>query len=381
MPSFDLIVTAAGSSMRFNSDSNIQTKKECVLIGNKSVLRLALEPFLKLDGLSKVVITYPEGHRDDITNALGDIVLPQRVTLSLVQGGKTRTESVRNACLFLLEKKTESSLIAIHDGARPYIKTELIERILNNAEKFGSSAPALRLTDAIKSTDGDEVISSLDRSRLVRLQTPQIFERRKLLDIYSSMADDESYQDDTEPYLLHGGKCFIIEGDEENIKITYRNDLGRKRMRVGFGNDIHRLEEGRNLILGGVILPHTKGEVAHSDGDALIHAVIDAILGASALGDIGHFFPPEDEKWKDSDSRDLLRIILGKVQPEIINVDATVTLEGFKLAPYILPIRESLSSLLGVEISRVSVKAKTNEGLDSLGEGKAVKAEVVILLN
>ncbi len=381
MPSFDLIVTAAGSSLRFNSDSNTKAKKECVLIDGRSVLRLALEPFLSLEGLSRVVITYPEGHKNDIINALGNIMLPDGVTLTLIQGGKNRTESVRNACLFLIEEKTQSSFIAIHDGARPYIRKELIEKILCNAEKYGASAPALKLTDAIKVTEGNEVTVSLDRSKLVRLQTPQIFNSKKLLDIYANMSPDESYQDDTEPYIMNGGKCFFTDGDDKNIKITYRSDLRRNEMRIGMGNDIHRLEEGRKLSLGGVVLPHTRGEVAHSDGDVLIHAVIDAILGASALGDIGCYFPPEDDRWKNSDSRELLKIILDTVHPDIINLDATITLEGFKLAPHIKTIRESLSSLLGVDVSKVSVKAKTNEGLDSLGEGKAVKAEVVILLN
>ena len=152
-------------------------------------------------------------------------------------------------------------------------------------------------------------------------------------------------------------------------------------MRIGFGNDIHRLEEGRKLFLGGINLPYEKGCVAHSDGDVLIHALIDSILGALALGDIGTFFPPEDNKYKDIDSKLLLGYILEKAKPEFINIDATITLEGFKLKPYILEIRESISKLCSIEISQVSVKAKTNEGLDSLGSKEAIKAEVVVLLN
>lgn len=152
-------------------------------------------------------------------------------------------------------------------------------------------------------------------------------------------------------------------------------------MRIGFGNDIHRLAEGRGLYLGGVKLDWTKGEVAHSDGDVLIHAVIDAILGALALGDIGTFFPPSDNKWKDADSKELLKTILSMAKPDIINLDATVTLEGFRLNPHIQEIKNSLSSLLEIPYERVSVKAKTNEGLDALGRGEAIKAEVVVLVN
>ena len=152
-------------------------------------------------------------------------------------------------------------------------------------------------------------------------------------------------------------------------------------MRIGFGNDIHRLVEGRPLVLGGLKLPHSKGEDAHSDGDFLIHALIDAILGALALGDIGAYFPPEDEKYRNADSRILLEYVLEKAKPEFINIDAVITLEGFKLRPYILEIRNTLASICNVDIDKLSVKAKTNEGLDALGEKRAIKAEVVVLLN
>lgn len=152
-------------------------------------------------------------------------------------------------------------------------------------------------------------------------------------------------------------------------------------MRVGFGNDIHRLEEGRKLFVGGVLLPHTKGAVAHSDGDVLIHALIDAILGALSKGDIGTFFPPEDKKYKGIDSKLLLGEILKITNPEFVNIDAVITLEGFKLLPYKNQIRESIAELCKIDVDRVSVKAKTNEGLDALGKGEAIKAEVILLLN
>lgn len=152
-------------------------------------------------------------------------------------------------------------------------------------------------------------------------------------------------------------------------------------MRVGFGNDIHRLEEGRKLFVGGILLPHTKGAVAHSDGDVLIHALIDAILGALSKGDIGTFFPPEDKKYKDIDSKLLLGEILKITNPEFVNIDAVITLEGFKLLPYKNQIRESIAELCKIDVDRVSVKAKTNEGLDALGKGEAIKAEVILLLN
>lgn len=151
-------------------------------------------------------------------------------------------------------------------------------------------------------------------------------------------------------------------------------------MRIGFGNDIHRLAEGRALMLGGIAIPSKKGEVAHSDGDVLLHALIDALLGAKALGDIGALFPPSDAKYKDADSKELLKKVLELTKPEIINIDATITLEAPKLRGYIDSIRESLSELLSIDASRVSIKAKTNEGLGEIGSGAAIKAECIILI-
>ncbi len=382
MYSFDLILTCAGKSTRFNNGSDCHIKKECALIDGKSVLFLALSPFLTFKELRNVVVTYPKGEKDDVVNALKDVSLPEGVILNYVEGGSSRTESIKNAILFLDKAETKSSLVAIHDGARPFVTTGLISSVLENALKYGGSVPALKLTDAIKTVDGQFITSSVDRNKLVRVQTPQIFESRRIISIYKNMKDDESFQDDAEPYVLYGGKCYVTEGDEKNRKITYKEDLEEKKiMRVGFGNDIHRLVEGRKFYLGGVVLPCSKGEEAHSDGDVLLHALIDALLGAKAKGDIGGFFPPEDKKWKDADSRELLKKILEVLSPEIINVDATITLEHFKLAPYINDIRKSLSELLSLDVSRISVKAKTNEGLDAIGEGKAVKAEVVVLVN
>lgn len=152
-------------------------------------------------------------------------------------------------------------------------------------------------------------------------------------------------------------------------------------MRIGFGNDIHRLAEGRALMLGGIAIPSKLGEVAHSDGDVLLHALIDALLGAKALGDIGALFPPSDAKCKDADSKELLKKVLELTKPEIINIDATITLEAPKLRGYIDSIRESLSELLSIDVSRISIKAKTNEGLGEIGSGAAIKAECIILID
>ena len=151
-------------------------------------------------------------------------------------------------------------------------------------------------------------------------------------------------------------------------------------MRIGIGNDIHRLIEGRPLILGGVEIPYSKGEEAHSDGDVLVHAIIDAILGACAKGDIGRLFPPSDERYKDADSLKLLKQTVEYTGAKIINLDSSITLEEPKLSPYISAMRERIAEVLSIDIDRVSIKAKTNEGLDETGKGNAVSAIAVVLV-
>lgn len=151
-------------------------------------------------------------------------------------------------------------------------------------------------------------------------------------------------------------------------------------MRIGIGNDIHRLIEGRPLILGGVEIPYSKGEDAHSDGDVLVHAIIDAILGACAKGDIGTLFPPSDERYKNADSLQLLKQAAEYTGAKIINIDSSITLEEPKLRPYITTMRERIAEVLSIDIDRVSIKAKTNEGLDETGKGNAVSAIAVILV-
>ena len=151
-------------------------------------------------------------------------------------------------------------------------------------------------------------------------------------------------------------------------------------MRIGIGNDIHRLIEGRPLILGGVEIPYSKGEDAHSDGDVLVHAIIDAILGACSKGDIGRLFPPSDERYKDADSLKLLKQTVEYTGAKIINLDSSITLEEPKLRPYITTMRERIADVLSIDIDRVSIKAKTNEGLDETGKGNAVSAIAVVLV-
>ena len=376
---FALILTAAGKSERFNNGQR-GAKKEYSLINGKSIVRMALDAFLPLSELKRVVVTVPKGGEKEMKASLGEV--EGEIPIAFIEGGASRTQSISHAMDYL-SSFSDYSLIAIHDGARPFIDRDTICNCLYAAESYGGAIPGIRVSDAMKRADENSfILDRVDRNRVWRIQTPQVFQREKILSIYSTLKEDESFDDDASLFSSRGGRVKIVEGNEDNIKITWKDDLKRNKrnMRIGFGNDIHRLEEGRKLYLGGVLLDHNKGEVAHSDGDVLIHAVIDAILGAKAMGDIGTYFPPEAKKWKDADSKELLKVILDKTKPSIINIDATITLEGFKLNPHILDIRRSLAEILSSSIDKVSIKAKTNEGLDALGKGDAIKAEVVVLL-
>jgi 2-C-methyl-D-erythritol 4-phosphate cytidylyltransferase/2-C-methyl-D-erythritol 2,4-cyclodiphosphate synthase len=198
---------------------------------------------------------------------------------------------------------------------------------------------------------------------------------------------DDTQVWDSYPELTGGRKVHIVEGDIVNKKITYQDDLPdqtRPEIRIGMGTDLHRLVEGRRFLLGGVEIPAEKGELGHSDADVLLHAITDALLGASGLGDIGSYFPPEEAKWKDADSSLLLKQVWADVRKEgwrLVNLDCVVEFERPKFLPWRQKVIESVASILGVSKEQVFVKAKTNEGLDAVGSSLAIKAYCVCLLS
>jgi 2-C-methyl-D-erythritol 4-phosphate cytidylyltransferase / 2-C-methyl-D-erythritol 2,4-cyclodiphosphate synthase len=260
--------------------------------------------------------------------------------------------------------------------------------------------------DTIKRAgSGGLVAEHLRREALFAAQTPQGFRFGPLLAAHleadrQAKAVDEPGStepgwrepswheptDDAELYARSGGAVAIVEGSVDNRKVTYPSDLSKQEaamLRIGQGYDIHRLVPGRPLMLGGIAIPFELGEDGHSDGDALVHAVIDALFGALGLGDIGTHFPPSDPRWKGAASLDLLELSLDLVRRgggRLVNLDSTVTLERPKLAPHIQAIRESLAWALGIDPALVSVKAKTKEGVDATGEGRAVEANAVCLV-
>ena len=283
----------------------------------------------------------------------------------------------------------------VHDAARPFVSAELISRAIDAAAEHGAAIVAVAARDTVKRVESrgtSRVIAeTIPRDAIYLAQTPQAF-RRPVLE--EAVALGRSGVDATDEAMLAeqaGHAVHVVEGDPSNVKITTADDLDAARRaastppaaRIGTGYDLHRLVDGRPLVIGGVTIPAEKGALGHSDADVVCHAVTDAVLGAAGAGNIGARYPDNDPTWKDASSIELLRDSVRHVRDAgfaVANVDVSVILERPKIAPHIASIQARVADALGVEPSRVSVKGKTNEGLDAIGRGEAIAAHAVALL-
>ncbi len=394
-----LVVVAAGSSTRMGG-----LKKEYLPLEEGTVLSRAVRSFLEAYPITKIAIAIPKGGQRQAEEALfTDSKLKQlsaNIPLILAEGGKTRQESVLNA-LSAIADKTETpvnnDLVLIHDGARPFVTKKIITDTIEAAAKFGASVPALQPVDTQKEISSDGLIKRhLEQKNLAAVQTPQAFKFKELFEAHKKAAlDGCSYTDDTEIWGKYCGKVKIVEGDSINKKITYKSDLqmlnseehpkkDNKMIRTGLGYDLHKLVEGRKLMLGGIEIPFEKGEDGHSDGDVLLHAITDALLGASAMGDIGSFFPPEEAKWKDADSKILLKTVWQEITQKgwkLENLDCVIALEKPKFIPYREKVIQSIAGVLEVNSDQIFVKAKTGEKIGKIGRGEAIEAFATCLLS
>lgn len=403
-----LLLTAAGSSSRFGG-----TKKELLSLEGKSILQHSLEAFLHLEDLAGVVVTYPAGRLDEIRASI-DKELAGKLTalacgLRFVQGGETRQASVKSGLDALIEAcgaalpgtalpgtalpgtaiDPAGAVVLVHDAARPWVATDTIDAVLASARANGACIPLSDLPDTPKAISADGFIQThLERDSVKAAQTPQGFALVALAAAHgAAAAEGWTCTDDASIWDRYVGKVASVPGDRKNRKITYREDLPMEEdapaFRIGEGWDIHSLVPGRRLLIGGIRLEHDRGEAGHSDGDVLWHAIIDALIGAAALGDIGSHFPPSDPLWKDADSGQLAALAAQKVAEagwKIGNIDCTVILEKPRLGPRRDAIRASIASRLGIPADAVSVKAKTNEGFGEIGAGNAIEARAVALL-
>jgi 2-C-methyl-D-erythritol 4-phosphate cytidylyltransferase/2-C-methyl-D-erythritol 2,4-cyclodiphosphate synthase len=306
----------------------------------------------------------------------------------IVEGGDRRQDSVRRA---FERVDTHADVVVIHDAARPLVTDALINRTVDAAFETGAAIAALRASDTVKRADAaGRIAQTLPRDEIFLAQTPQAF-RVEVLREALKMADDAT--DEAALAERAGHPVTLVDGDPRNLKITTPDDLafaerllGRPAamsLRIGNGYDLHRLVDGRPLVLGGVVVPFEKGLLGHSDADVVCHAITDAILGAAGAGDIGRHFPDTDPAWKDADSLDLLRraaAIVAAAGFSVVNVDVVVVAQRPKLAPHADAVRARVADALGCDPSQVSVKGKTNEGVDSIGAGESIAAHAVALL-
>jgi 2-C-methyl-D-erythritol 4-phosphate cytidylyltransferase / 2-C-methyl-D-erythritol 2,4-cyclodiphosphate synthase len=318
----------------------------------------------------------------------------------VVAGGARRQDSVANAFRAVSDA---SEVIVIHDAARPFASASLIARTIVAAAESGAAVAAVVSRDTVKRAgmpgagEVRTVEQTLPRDTIFLAQTPQAFRREVLAEALKLPGDAT---DEAALVERAGHPVRIVDGESTNIKITTPEDLaiaetialerdpsGRGKRartgRAGTGYDLHRLVEGRPLIIGGVTIPSPRGALGHSDADVVCHAVTDAVLGALSLGDIGQHFPDSDPRWKDASSLDLLERAVALVADrnyEIGNVDVTVILEQPKIKDYIHAMRNALAAALGIDAARVSIKGKTNEGMDAIGRGEAIAAHAVALV-
>ena len=302
---------------------------------------------------------------------------------SVVAGGKTRQESVF-AGLKVVPESVE--WVSIHDAARPFAGEALFRATLDAARETGSGVISTDVTDTVKRVEEGRAVETLDRERLRAVQTPQSFRREEILRAHmAALADGFAGTDDASLYEREFGSATLVtaDGARENVKLTHRGDFLRGDVRMGTGYDVHRLVEGRPLVLGGVTIPWEKGLLGHSDADVALHALMDAMLGALGEGDIGRHFPDSDEQYRGIASTELLRRVVELTRNKgyrVGNCDVTIVAQAPKLAPYIEEMRANVARVLGVDVSRVNIKATTTERLGFEGEGLGISAQAVAVM-
>ncbi|NLO92132.1 MAG: 2-C-methyl-D-erythritol 4-phosphate cytidylyltransferase [Elusimicrobia bacterium] len=376
------VIAAAGCGVRMGGP-----KQRLELCGKPLLLRAA-EAFRKVPRIGHIIaVSDAETFRllGRELDALGVL---------RAKAGSTRLESVRNGIKALPDGV---ELVAVHDGARPLVSPELIENCLAAAQKHGAAVPAVPVKDTLKESSGAFVENTPDRARYWAAQTPQCYRREVLEKALKNAPRGCAATDESTLVEKTGRKVALVRGSYDNFKITTPEDLllaeaimakktgknEKGEMRVGIGYDIHRMVPGKPLYIGGARIPHTKGMLGHSDGDALLHAVCDAMLGAVSAGEIGIYFPPTDLTIMGISSREIAAKtleIMKENKAELRQIDAVIVAESPKLMIHYNTIRRSLSEIFGLELNRISVKAKSHEGMGELGRGEAMSCQVVVMV-
>ncbi len=368
-----VIIAAAGKGRRLGGP----VPKQYLKIGGEPVILKTLKVFSELEEIDYIFVVTNEEYIDRCR----EIIISGGVKKveAIVGGGHERQDSVYNALQEVNRKRPGVEYVLIHDGARPYVNEETVLGVIAAAAKNGAAAACVAMKDSVRKAYGDKSVS-VDRNDYFAVQTPQGFKKSYLIEAYDK-ALREGYRGTDDAGLVEraGYEVKAVAGDYQNIKITTREDLPVEN-RVGTGFDAHRFESGRKLILGGVNIPYEKGLAGHSDADVLLHALMDALLGAAALGDIGVHFPDKDDRYKDISSLALLskvRELLSENFYSIGNADITVIAQEPKISPYTEEMKSNISDVLKLEKSRINIKGSTTEKLGFTGRGEGIAAEAV----
>ncbi len=367
MVRFSAVVLAGGAGRRFGGAKHI------ALLAGRPLFHWSLRVFQAHPDVGEIILVLPEWETE------GDIrrIFPK--IRAVVPGGPERTDSARAGV-----SAATGEYVLIHDSARPLVSKELVSRVIAALEIHPAVAPGIPVRDTLKKSSCELITRGPEREGLIRIQTPQGFRRDLIMRAYE-MARSPATDDTTILEENLGIQSRLVPGEESNIKITVRDDLAIAdrllgKRRTGFGWDAHPFRTGRPLILGGIELKSEKGLMGHSDGDALSHAVIDALLGAAGLGDIGTHFPDTDPKYRGANSLSLLKETVAMLEEKDFTaetLDATVIIAEPKLGPYIQRIRGNLASVLGIDPDLVSVKAKSGNKLGFAGEGRGCEVYAV----
>ena len=383
------IIAAGGRGERLGG----RVAKPLRIIGDRTMLERSIAPFDTSDRIDEIVVVLPPDVLSTPPPALAAFSTPLR----LVSGGGRRQDSV--AAGFDAVTPT-ADIVVVHDAARPFCSVELIAATVDAAFESGAAIAALPTRDTVKEGRIEDgigfrfVSATLERDRIFLAQTPQAFRIDVLREAVALGRGGLEATDEAVFAERAGHRIRLIEGEPRNIKVTTDADLSfardmaaaattRQHARVGLGFDLHRLVDGRRLVLGGVHIPGDRGLQGHSDADAVCHAVTDAVLGAASAGDIGTHFPDDDDRWRDASSVDLLRQATTIVHDrgfEVSNVDVVVVAEWPTIRGYVDQMKQQLADALRVNPDQISVKGKTNEGVGAIGRGEAIAVHAIASL-
>jgi 2-C-methyl-D-erythritol 4-phosphate cytidylyltransferase/2-C-methyl-D-erythritol 2,4-cyclodiphosphate synthase len=376
-PSFAAIVVAAGKGLRVGG----AIAKQFRSWRGKPLIRWSIEA-LRAAGAEPLVVVVAGDAQDEAAAALAGID-----GLTYVIGGETRQDSVRAGLEALLAAAPERVLI--HDAARPGLPGAVIARLLAALEAHPGAIPVLPVVDSLALADAAGLMAGkAEREILRRVQTPQAFRFPAILAAHRAWEGETTAGDDAQVLAASGGPVALVDGDERLKKITFAEDFVEPspdlpRFRVGQGFDVHRLEAGEELWLGGVLIPHDKGLSGHSDADVALHAITDAVLGAVGEGDIGTHFPPSDPQWRGARSGRFLEHAVGLARAAgyaVANVDLTLVCEAPKIGPHRPAMRTQVARLMGLAEGAVSIKATTTEKLGFTGRGEGIAAQAIVCL-